>query len=73
VPNLPDAFVRQFYMNADSWDGFRDKRSELIGKLSRKGPFGAPVLINAGRGKLQAEGDIIECFSTQTVSRVATG
>ncbi len=28
---------------------------ELIRKLSRKGPFGAPILINAGRGKLQME------------------
>jgi glyoxylate/hydroxypyruvate reductase A len=35
---------------------------ELVRKLSRKGPFGAPVLINAGRGKLQAEGEIIECL-----------
>ncbi len=28
----------------------------LIRKLSRKGPLGAPVLINAGRGKQQVEG-----------------
>jgi glyoxylate/hydroxypyruvate reductase A len=31
----------------------------LIGKLRRSGPLGAPVLINAGRGKLQREADII--------------
>jgi glyoxylate/hydroxypyruvate reductase A len=31
----------------------------LIRKLSRRGPFGAPILINAGRGKLQVEPDII--------------
>ena len=32
---------------------------ELIRKLSRKGPFGAPILINAGRGKQQVESDIL--------------
>jgi len=31
----------------------------LIRKLSRQGPFGAPVLINAGRGRCQVEEDII--------------
>lgn len=31
----------------------------LIRKLSRSGPLGAPVLINAGRGKLQIEADIL--------------
>jgi glyoxylate/hydroxypyruvate reductase len=35
---------------------------ELIRKLSRKGPFGAPILINAGRGKLHKQADIIECL-----------
>jgi glyoxylate/hydroxypyruvate reductase A len=32
---------------------------DLIGKLHRGGPLGAPVLINAGRGKLQREDDIL--------------
>jgi glyoxylate/hydroxypyruvate reductase A len=32
---------------------------DLIGKLRRGGPLGAPVLINAGRGKLQREDDIL--------------
>lgn len=32
---------------------------ELIRKLSRKGPLGAPVLVNAGRGKQQVEADIL--------------
>lgn len=32
---------------------------ELISKLSRKGPFGAPILINAGRGKQQVGTDIL--------------
>jgi glyoxylate/hydroxypyruvate reductase len=31
----------------------------LFAKLSRSGPFGAPILINAGRGKLQVESDIL--------------
>ena len=32
---------------------------DTIRKLSRKGPFGAPIIINAGRGKQQVEGDIL--------------
>lgn len=35
---------------------------DLIRKLSRRGPFGAPILINAGRGKLQKQADIVECL-----------
>jgi glyoxylate/hydroxypyruvate reductase len=31
----------------------------VLRKLSRKGPFGAPYLINAGRGRQQVAGDII--------------
>jgi glyoxylate/hydroxypyruvate reductase len=31
----------------------------LIGKLARSGPFGAPILINAGRGRQQNEDDIL--------------
>jgi glyoxylate/hydroxypyruvate reductase len=31
----------------------------VIRKLSRSGPFGAPILINAGRGKQQVESDIL--------------
>ncbi len=34
----------------------------LIRQLSRKGPFGAPVLINAGRGRQQVEADILQCL-----------
>lgn len=30
-----------------------------IRKLSRKGPFGAPIVINAGRGRQQVAGDIL--------------
>lgn len=34
----------------------------LISKLSRKGPFGAPILINAGRGRQHNEDDILACL-----------
>ena len=34
----------------------------LIAKLSRRGPFGAPILINAGRGRHQNEDDLLECL-----------
>ena len=33
-----------------------------IKKLSRRGPFGAPIIINAGRGRQQVAGDIITCL-----------
>ena len=32
---------------------------DTIRKLSRKGPFGAPIVINAGRGSQQVEADIL--------------
>lgn len=31
---IPESFKQKFYMNLDSWDGFRDKRSELIAQLA---------------------------------------
>jgi glyoxylate/hydroxypyruvate reductase len=34
----------------------------LIRKLSRNGPFGAPILINAGRGRQQVEQDILDAL-----------
>lgn len=37
---------------------------DLIHKLSRNGPFGAPILINAGRGRQQNEDDILACLNT---------
>lgn len=36
----------------------------LFEKLSRNGPFGAPMFINAGRGGSQVEADILECLDT---------
>lgn len=38
--------------------------ASLIRKLSRKGPFGAPILINAGRGRQQVEADILKCLDS---------
>jgi glyoxylate/hydroxypyruvate reductase A len=39
----------------------------LFAKLNRNGPIGAPVLINAGRGALQAEADILGCLDDGTL------
>jgi glyoxylate/hydroxypyruvate reductase len=36
----------------------------LFAKLSRKGPFGAPILINAGRGRQQVEDDILAALDS---------
>ncbi len=43
-------------------DGIINKA--LINKLSRRGPFGAPILINAGRGRAQVEDDILACLDS---------
>ncbi|ASY71109.1 2-hydroxyacid dehydrogenase [Sinorhizobium fredii] len=40
----------------------------LFRKLSRNGPFGAPVFINAGRGGSQVEVDILECLDSGVLS-----
>ncbi|MES2192780.1 MAG: glyoxylate/hydroxypyruvate reductase A [Pseudomonadota bacterium] len=39
----------------------------LFAKLNRDGPMGAPVLINAGRGGLQNEPDILACLDDGTL------
>jgi glyoxylate/hydroxypyruvate reductase A len=39
----------------------------LFSKLNRNGPIGAPVLINAGRGGLQNEADIIASLDDGTL------
>jgi len=39
----------------------------LFEKLNRKSPLGAPVLINAGRGGLQNEADILQCLDDGTL------
>ncbi|WP_213773508.1 glyoxylate/hydroxypyruvate reductase A [Bradyrhizobium sp. dw_78] len=40
---------------------------DLFAKLHRTGPLGAPVLINAGRGGLQNEADILACLDDGTL------
>lgn len=40
---------------------------ELFVKLNRNSPIGAPILINAGRGGLQTEADILECLDDGTL------
>jgi glyoxylate/hydroxypyruvate reductase len=44
---------------------------KLFAKLSRNGPLGAPVLINAGRGGLQNEADILACLDDGTLGAVS--
>jgi glyoxylate/hydroxypyruvate reductase A len=39
----------------------------LLAKLNRNSPMGAPALINAGRGGLQNEADILECLDDGTL------
>jgi glyoxylate/hydroxypyruvate reductase len=39
----------------------------LFAKLNRTSPMGAPVLINAGRGGLQNEADILQCLDDGTL------
>jgi glyoxylate/hydroxypyruvate reductase A len=39
----------------------------LLAKLNRNSPLGAPVLINAGRGGLQNEADILACLDDGTL------
>jgi glyoxylate/hydroxypyruvate reductase A len=39
----------------------------LFSKLNRNSPIGAPVLINAGRGGLQNEADILQCLDDGTL------
>jgi glyoxylate/hydroxypyruvate reductase A len=40
---------------------------EVFAKLNRASPLGAPVVINAGRGGLQNEADIIACLDDGTL------
>ncbi|MDE5441942.1 glyoxylate/hydroxypyruvate reductase A [Bradyrhizobium sp. CSA207] len=40
---------------------------DVFAKLSRKSPLGAPVVINAGRGGLQNETDILACLDDGTL------
>jgi glyoxylate/hydroxypyruvate reductase len=40
---------------------------DLFARLDRTSPMGAPVLINAGRGGLQNEADILQCLDDGTL------
>jgi len=42
----------------------------VFGKLKKGGPFGAPILINAGRGMLQNEADILVALERGAISAV---
>jgi glyoxylate/hydroxypyruvate reductase len=44
---------------------------DLFSKLNRSSPMGAPVLINAGRGALQNEADILACLDDDTLGAVS--
>lgn len=39
----------------------------LFEKLSRNGPYKAPIIINAGRGGSQVEADIVACLDDETL------
>jgi len=43
----------------------------VFAKLNRSSPLGAPVLINAGRGGLQNEADILACLDDGTLGAVS--
>jgi glyoxylate/hydroxypyruvate reductase len=59
--NETDILVSLLPATVDT-DGIINKT--LIAKLSRNGPFGAPILINAGRGRAQLEDDILACLDS---------
>lgn len=44
---------------------------DLFAKMNRSSPIGAPVLINAGRGGLQNENDILSCLDDGTLGAVS--
>ena len=44
---------------------------QLFAKLNRSSPLGAPVVINAGRGGLQNEADILACLDDGTLGAVS--
>jgi glyoxylate/hydroxypyruvate reductase len=66
-----DALLRQTDMLVvllpltDKTRGIVDAR--LLGRLKRGGPLGGPVLINAGRGGLQVEADILAALDARTL------
>jgi glyoxylate/hydroxypyruvate reductase A len=55
--------------NTPETNGILNRR--LFQKLKKDGPLGGPVLINAGRGPLQNEADIIACLEDGTLKAVS--
>ena len=45
--------------------------AQLIGQMTKRGPLGAPTLINAGRGGLQNEADILAALDGGLLSAVS--
>jgi glyoxylate/hydroxypyruvate reductase A len=66
-----DAFLRQTDILVSLLPLTADTRHILnrsvFEKLNRTSPMGAPVLINAGRGGLQNEADILQCLDDGTL------
>lgn len=66
-----DAFLRQTDILVSLLPLTADTRHILnrgvFEKLNRTSPMGAPVLINAGRGGLQNESDILQCLDDGTL------
>jgi glyoxylate/hydroxypyruvate reductase A len=70
-----DAFLRQtdilVCLLPFTPDTHRILNRGLFEKLNRNSPLGAPVLINAGRGGLQNEADILACLDDGTLGAVS--
>ena len=70
-----DAFLRQTDILVSLLPFTPDTRHilnrGLFAKLNRNSPLGAPVLINAGRGGLQNEADILACLDDGTLGAVS--
>jgi glyoxylate/hydroxypyruvate reductase A len=70
-----DAFLRQTDILVSLLPFTPDTRHilnrGLFAKLNRTSPLGAPVLINAGRGGLQNEADILACLDDGTLGAVS--
>ena len=66
-----DAFLRQTDILVSLLPLTPDTRGilnrALFAKLRRSGPLGAPVIINAGRGGLQNETDLLACLDDGTL------
>lgn len=73
--NQLDAFLRRTDILVSLLPLTPDTRHILnrgvFAKLNRTSPLGAPVLINAGRGGLQNEADILACLNDGTLGAVS--